>query len=428
MIPGRAVAGLALALALAPIAVHAAGTAPRAAGAPGGRGLLEAIESLTLTVVGRIEEVKRLDTHGYAARIRVERGVGPQHREGIEGESLRLAFEELAGGRPPRFASGDRVLVVLEPLGTASIWRKRIPDPDERRDTFGVAMQGDAFLRDPIPASVDLLHHYLSIAPEARAGPAGVRLLASLAAGAQPPLALAAARRLAGTRDLEGVLDGPAEGALVEALARGDAGPELSALLVSAAGKAAGESLARRLSGAVADRSPPPPAALFEALARCSAAGLAPADLDWLLARPEAVYREVVARTASREQGPVLRRLAGDDPDPAVRAAALLRLRALLGAEALPVLLEGLADPEPAVRAAAARGAGSLGHEAVGSLRAVAFGRDASDAARRAAVAGLRLAGASGRPALVEIARDHPDPGLRRLADLALGRLDTQAH
>lgn len=434
MIRGARVAWRALVLTLVLLGVPAARSAepPRAEGAPGGHGLLDAMESRSLTVVGRIDEVRRLDRHGFAARVWIERVVGPHPRELAEGEPLRLAWEELATGRAPRFASPERVLVVLEPLGTASIWRSRIPDASRRRQTYGVALEGEAFLRDPAPGSLDHLHHYLSIAPGERDGPAGVRLLASLAEGAQPTLALAAARRLAGVAELAGKLDAPGEEALVGALQRPDAGPELQGLLVSVAASVRSASLAKRLSRALADRSPPPPAPLFEALARSADAGLGDRDLAWLLERPEAGYRLVVARSASRERVPTLRRLRADDPDPVVRAAALGRLRELLGADALPDALAGLADPDPGVRAEAARSAASLGEAAVAALREAAWGRQAccaeSQEARRASVAALGLCGAAGRRALTEIARDHPDPALRQLAELALGELDSHSH
>ena len=72
------------------------------------------------------------------------------------------------------------------------------------------------------------------------------------------------------------------------------------------------------------------------------------------------------------------------------------------------------------VRATAATSLGSLGDEAVPELRAVVeYG---SPEAQRAAVTGLMFTGtAAGSAALLEIAATHPDPGVRKLARVALG-------
>ena len=81
----------------------------------------------------------------------------------------------------------------------------------------------------------------------------------------------------------------------------------------------------------------------------------------------------------------------------------------------------GRALQEPSVRVAAATGLGSLGAAAVPELVAVVERGD--PLAAQAAVTGLMLTdSAEGTLALGEIAAEHPDPGVRSLARIALGQ------
>jgi hypothetical protein len=392
------------------------------------------MESRAITVVGRIDEVRQLQAQGYSARIWVERVLGAASAKYEEGAPLRLAWEELAPSRPPRFGESERVLVVLERLGSASIWKTRIPDPLVRRQTLAVANNGDAFLLDPGLASVDLLHHYLALPSEDRNSTTGLQYLASLTRTSSLPLAVAAARRLGSVPELDKKLGRPGEEALVAALAREDAEPELFAALLPALRAANTASLTKRLRQATRRRKgSAPPARLFAALAIVSNDGLSKSDFAWLVARDDPAYRRVAARSAPPNQAASLRRLLSEDPDSVVRAAALQRLVSIGGADGLPDALSGLADPAPRVRAIASERAASFGDDAVPALRSVAYGDypgccTGSIEAARSAIAGLSLAGPSGRVALVEIARDHPDPTLRKLADIALGDLNLEGH
>ncbi len=421
-------------LALAQLAQVASAGEP----APAARGLVEAMEADALTVVGRINEVQRLDAHGYSARIWVERVVGARAGDFDEGTPLRFAWEELASGRPPRFDESGRALVVLEPLGSASIWRTRIPEPSKRRQTLGLALGGSAFVHDPALGSIDVLHHYLAIAPEARDGAAGVRFLATLVATAQPALAVAAADRLSSVEGLSSVLGPDSEQALVRGLLREHGEPALVDALLPVFDAVHTDSLAGRLrdaasaatDGGAGGRAP---ARVFDALSRVSPTGITSDDRAWLVAQDDPAYRQVAVRTATAGDAALLRRLAVDDPDPLLRAAALEQLVAVLGMASLPDTLASLADAVPAVRGTAARLAASFGDRAVPDLRAIVYGRypaccATSRDARHAAISGLSLAGPGGRRALAEIGRDHPDPALRKLADLARGDLDTHAH
>lgn len=138
----KLLAGLALTSALAPTA--------RAQGvrAAGGVAIVEAVERSDLCVVGVTRNLRELDAKGYAAELVVEQPLGA----GLAaGSVLSIAWEELASARPPRFASGDRVLVCLGPLPGSTLWLHRFPDPEQRREVLVVANLGGAFLRNPGP-------------------------------------------------------------------------------------------------------------------------------------------------------------------------------------------------------------------------------------------------------------------------------------
>jgi HEAT repeat protein len=106
---------------------------------------------------------------------------------------------------------------------------------------------------------------------------------------------------------------------------------------------------------------------------------------------------------------------------PAVRSAAITRLVALRGDAAVDTALGTLADPDLGVRAAAAKGLGSLGPSVVPVLRHVVDTGEPE--AAQAAVGALRWTmSPEARIQLVEIAETHPDPAIRTLAKLAIGR------
>jgi hypothetical protein len=399
-----------------------------AAGTPaaGGVRLLEAMESGAVVVVGRMERVERLDTHSYAAHVTIETVLGSPSESVDESGPIRIAWEELSTGRPPRFANGDRVLVCLEPLGSASIWTQRIPDPTTREHTAGIAMNGDAFLRQPGLGAVDVLHHYLSLTPEDRETTTGVGHLVSLAKSARPPLAASAARRLATVEELDSKLTARTAAKLTRALAREDLESDFARLWSPALSEAESPRLERALRDAVRRNLGSP--RLFEALA--SVGGLSEADAAVLRSHEDPRYRVVLARTSPDPA--VLRSLIRGDPAAPVRSAALARLVKLQRTEALEDALAALADADAGVRAVAARRAGDLGNAAVSGLESVAYGTFEPCAgsldAPRSAIAGLSRSGTLGRRALAKIAREHPDESLRLLARIALGELETHVH
>jgi hypothetical protein len=386
---------------------------PRAAG---GVRLVEALEAAPAAVVAVVADPRQVDAHGYTARLSVERALTGRVPAGAE---LRIGWEELASSRAPRFATGELVLVALEPLAGDSIWAKRFPDVQQRANVFGVARRGDAFLRAPSPRAIDRLEHYLKLAPGDREGASGVALLAELAAHAEAPLAVGAAQRLARHPRLEETLDPGAAALVVRALQRTDAGPELSAALLEVIARERPPALRAPLE-ALAAREEIAPAVVFEALAALDA-GVAPAHTARLRSASPA-HREVAARHAS---GPTARaelaQLARRDPAPAVRAAAIERLVEIGGASAVDDGLTALHDPDPSVRGAAARALGGLGAESVAGLRRTVEAGDAD--AARAAVVALQLTGSSeAAAALAEIAETHRDESVRTLARIALGR------
>jgi hypothetical protein len=410
----------------------AAGQTSTATRARGGVRLLEAMEGEALTVVGRIDNVQRLDVHSYTASVWVERILGIRSDEHEEGTPLRFAWEELATGRPPRFEDGDRALLCLERLSTASIWRERVPDPSVRRQTTGLAMEGDAFLRDPSLASLEGLHHFLSLSPSDRDSSTGVGYLLALTDSARIALAVSAAERLSDMNGLDEkllYLGRSGERMILKALLREDAEPDLARAMLRVVEAGANPSLSRELQRTTRMRASKAPSRLFQASATASNGKLPDEQVKWLMKHADPAYRVVAARTISgRNAAARLRKLLAD-PAPQVRIAALARFVELGDPDALSLALTILADSDPVVRSAAARTAAAFGENGTAGLRSVAYGRYATTAdsvdAPLSAVAGLAFSGTGGRKVLAQIANDHPDDSMRKLARIALGELDS---
>lgn len=408
------VAALALGLATLAAAAGAALERPRAAG---GVRLVEAAEMAPVTLVGHVLEPRRIDQHGCTALLRVEMSLRGPLEPGAE---VRIAWEELAASRAPRFQQGDRILVSLERLPGASIWHARFPEPAERVKVLGVAMRGDAFLQRPSLGSATVLQHYLALTAEDRDAAPGVGYLVDLALGAELPLAGDAVRRLARRARLDSGLGERGGGRLVRAMLRPDASDEFQDAIVELIGSRQLES-ARPTLEALVGAEATPPAIVFAALARLDG-GLSPERTATLLERAPARYREVAARFASGpEADATLARLARSDPAPEVRARAIERLVERRGEEAIDSVVPGLSDPEASVRGAAVRGLGSLGAPAVSALKRVI--EDDDPEAAKSALAALTINGSpAARAALLEVAETHPDEMLRTLAEIALGR------
>jgi hypothetical protein len=401
--------------AVALLAATATGAArPEAPPTREGTRLVEALETAPLAVVGQVHERAALDRSGWRATLVVESALVGDARPGT---SVPITWEELASAPPPRFADGDRVLVALEPLTSGSLWRARFPDVEEYLRVRAVAQRGEAFLRNPSLGGVQQLGHYLRLPRAERSGATGQRHLLALAADAEPALAVSAAARLAqlGGAELE---PGSLELAL-RALARADSDPALAAELLAWVERAQPAGLAGRLDQALAE-TPRPPSGWVRARGLLPGS-LAGERLAGLLADPSPTQRAAAVSAAGAAQREELAALARSDPAPEVRSAALRRLARLDGAGALETLLAAFSDREASVRNEAARNVSGLGSETVPRLREVALGWP--DPAPETAVLALRFSGAADAvTVLSELADAHPDPRIRSLAALAIGR------
>jgi len=408
-----AVAGLAL---LAVWALSTTSAQAAAVRARSGDHLVERLEAANAAVVGVVSKPRSLDRQGYVAKLRVDTSLSGPIPKGAE---IAIAWEELSPMRSPRFADGDRIVVALEPLPTASIWKQRLPDEAQRAVTSSVADRGKAFVRGPSQGSALALEHFLALSPRDRDAPAGVELLAQLTAGAQASLALSAAQRLARVPGLDARLSARSSRLLVDALLRSNDAEVLQAQLLELVGSRRLESLRSPLEARLQGEGPGP-ALVYAALGRLDGV-LSPDRTALLLEQPSAEHRARAARYAS---GPgasdQLVRLLRSDPSSEVRVAAIERLVALQGDDAVEPVLRALGDPDRAVRGAAAGRLAAIGEPALPGLRAVAWGNDLE--ASRSSVAALSFVGPEGHELLVEIAESHPDPGVRTLADIALGR------
>ncbi len=394
----------------------AATSAQERARAAGGRRLVQAAEQAPATVVAIVERVDPLDAEAFVATLVVEESLaGPL----ASGARARIAFEERARARAPRFAAGERALLSLVAIPGASVWARRIPDPAERAATYAIAESGDAFLRRPAGGDTTLLGHYLALSLEAREGVDGTLWLTRMVASAALPIARDALRRLDAQPGLDASLTWPATRALLAALARGSQ-QGLTTATADLVGRRRLVSLRPALEQAVSDAierdggaSAPP--AIHEALAALDD-GLEPAH-QRALARLGEPYRMVAARHGSADE---VARLLRQDPAPAVRVAAAQRAGRQRAPGASGALVAALHDPSPDVRREVARALGRFGPDVIDDLVAVTYGNDLE--ASRAAVAALSLTGGpAAQSALEALAADHPDASVRLLAQVAIG-------
>lgn len=404
-----AFAGLALA-ASAALPLAAAAVEP----AYGGR-LLPAAETAVATVTGRIGGVTRVDRHGFAATLTVERVLAGTANPTVP---LRIAWEELSPARPPRFRDGDPVLLALAPLPSGSLWQQRFPvAPD--RPVLVVAAAGDAFLVKPDNATIAVLSEFLAMQPAERNGAIGVEALARLAAGGNTAVAATAITRLDAVPELGARVGPGAAAALARGLERDVPGLQRGILKLAAQHRIA--ALRPAVHG-TARRGSSLEAPALVALADLDG-GLPRSRVEALLRRREADVRAAAAY-AARDPAlePRLVGLVEHDRDPAVRAAASAAVLRLGGIAALGKVAPALADRRPAVRTAAALAAAGLGPTAIAPLLDLAQRQPRTAAA---VVAALEAIGPEAVPALHTLAATHPDAGVRHLANLALGRAGT---
>ncbi len=384
-----------------------------AAGLPAlaeGSELLDALEQAPLIVVGQVEQTGRLGPTGRVASLTVERS--------LRGESrplrLEVVREELAPSLPDRLQPGRRMLLALEPLPTASIWKRRLPEAERRAAAHHIAGRGSGTLLRPRAYTLDRLEHWLALTPEARSGDAGAIILAQLVPVADPRLALECVASL-DTPALESRLSPALQERVLAGLDREEHGIARALALVLERRRPSG--LAPVLEARVAERGVDATASLLYAAGALGAA--APSFAADAKLGPE--QRRALTRWRS---GPgaadALARSLQRSEDPQVRAAAVERYLELRGVEGLEEALRSLEDPEPSVRAAGSRAIATLGPDAVVPLFEYA-GRGSGDAAR-AAVATLSRMGLKAHLALARLADEHADEDVRMLARMAVGR------
>ena len=397
----------------------AAGSRPPATG---GVAILASALRAEAVVAGVVGEPASVDMHGWRADLHVDRVLlGDVHL----GDTLTIGWEELSTARRVRFADGERVLVVLDPLPTQSLWRKRFPSVDRARPVMVVAAGGEAFLARPDGITVDVLEHYLAMAPDARDGAPGVARLADLVRGAHPGVAAEALAFLVANPARADALDADGADTL---LATARSSERDTALRAGALRLAAQHRMPGTRETALALTAPGSPlrAEAYRALAALPQ-GLSADDVARLLGDADPDVR-VVGVEAAGDAVPAERlvTLAHGDPAPAVRLAAgrarLARRRdrdSAEGAHALAAVLPLLDDPDANVRSGIAASIGALGADAVGPLAAVVD--DGSERAALAAILGLARAGPQGGVMLSSIAKSHDKEAVRAFARLALG-------
>jgi len=385
--------------------------------------LIEASETAALVVQGRVEAVRRVDRHGLRAEVRVAEVVAGASAP----ERVVIAWEELSASRTPRFADGETLLLVLEPLPTASLWRRRFAT--EPGPVLAVSGRGEAYLRAPDEATLRALGGYLRLSTEARHGADGTAALASMVR--VDALALQALARL------DALWSAPAE-------------PSSGGALDEAERRRHGRRTPRILAEVLTDERRPLPvrAAIIDLAAKWRLPELRPAlqalatapspleanALDAIAALDGALdAQQAVALTrrgdpalravgAQHLRGPEAEKrlpgLARSDPSPLVRRAAadaLVRSGTQWGMQSAAATL---GDPDPAVRAGASQSIAAAGANAVPFLEAALL-NDGDSAP--GAIAALSLMGPPGRASLRTAATHHRDPRIRALADLALG-------
>ncbi len=399
-----------------------AGPARATEPAAGGPPLLTAAETATATVVGVVRRPVHVDLHGFGAELEIERTLAGAAPGGV---TQRIGWEELAPSRPARFADGDRILVALAPLPSASIWLQRFPVSTGSAPVLAVAADGDAFLRAPDAETVARLERFLVLEAAARDGAPGAGALAGIVAGAQPVLATSAVARLDQIAGLDAKLETEAREQLQTAALDPNRPREVRVALLELFGR-------RRLIAfrpTLEQLAQPGSPLEADALAALGAldGGLSPEVAERLLTRGDPAVRVVAVRYVT---GPKAEeRVAGlvrSDPSPEVRAAATQAIVARRGAGAVQDALPALSDPDRSVRAAGAYALGAIGEPAVPALKQLALSRGPGDA--DAAIAALSLAGKPGIIALVEISKTHPSPKVRTLAEFALGKAPGENH
>ncbi|MFT5040731.1 MAG: hypothetical protein ACI8TX_001700 [Hyphomicrobiaceae bacterium] len=387
--------------------------------AVGGKNIVQGAMTANVAAVGRVRNPTKIDLHGYRADFYVEQVLSG---DVSIGNTIIIAWEELAKERDVRFQNEEVVLVILSPLPTQSLWRKRFKKKD--RGARIIASGGEAFVRSPSPGTANILQHFLAMTPAMRtAGPGLIRLI-DLVAEAETPVAKSALQVLSDHPEkLEKTTQG-ARWALAKSIADNtrDEGLRSETLAFIATVKLAGT---RNLVAKIAEAEGPMQGDAWRALDSLDD-GLPDEKIDELLTSPNSALRSVgasLARASARER---LASSVRDDADATVRLSAVERLVTLFGEDSFDDVAPALADESIEVGAAAARALGPIGGSIPEKLRAIADKQPVP--ARERAVMALSLAGKEGRIALKELHLGHEDESVRKLAGLGLGIIEGHKH
>ena len=397
--------------------------------ATGGVLILASAARAQAVVTGIVSDVESIDVHGWRAALRVDTVLLGHVRIG---DTVTIGWEELSSGRQVRFEDGQRVLLVLDPLPTQSLWQKRFPTRDAAHEVLVVASNGEAFLPRPDGATLAILEHYLAMTPDARDGAPGALRLAELVRDAHPAVAREALAILEAAPARMDVLGADGAASLLAAARSSERETSLRGTALRLAGQ-------HRLPGtretalALAEPGSPIRADAYRVLAGLPD-GLPEEQVARLLgdADPElrAVAVELLRDDTARDR---VVALSHDDPSPVVRLAAARALLAgyarggnTAGSHAIADVIGLLDDPDAAVRTGIAESIGALGEPAVAPLDAAVDGD--SERAALAAILGLARTGPKGAALLELIAKTHENKSVRAFARLALGEAPGHTH
>ena len=386
--------------------------------------LVTTFETAPGLLVGTVSKVESVLYGGWIATIDVERVL-----RGEKVEQVEVAWEEPVPALPSRIESGRRILVATEPMSTASIWKKRVPDPARRARLLSIASKATAFVERPKASELSDLEHYLALDRDARRGDAGIVYLAALSAGAEPKLAIAALATLDAVPNLSVRLSDVSAVHLCNAILRqgrmpeatpGTAESDVSDAALALVERRRPRALRPVVESRIAQRQPNVPAVLYAALGAID--GRIPDDIALaLLASASIEHRIAAARWASGEKGRQrIRYLLRGDPEPAVRAAAVQRLLQLEAERGLDDAVRTLDDPSPEVRLAAMRSIAKIDPEAISELEYIV--ESGTEEGQRSAIVTLSMMGKEAHQLLLQISEQHPDESLRTLAGIAVGK------
>lgn len=382
---------------------------------PANHATLGDFERASAIVVGKLQNVRRLDSYAYAALLQVDRvleGVAP-------GPPMRILWEQPLATRPPHFYDGDEVLLAVDVVVPGTISDGVAGASDSSSSVFEVAGGGEAFFRLPDLQSLLLFRAYLSLPPAQRSTAIGVSALVRLVASATLRLREAALERLGEIDALEAKLGSDAKQILLLILANEDQPIEIRRGVLLMIGQQRLVSLRNDLISLL-DTRPAVEPEILGALAQLE--GGLPADLvERSLKRHNSAVRAAAVRFAAAgsidDRLPAILR---SDRSPRVRAEAARALARRGGTGRLRLAAEGLWDADAVVRGASARAIGERGKDVVPLLKGIVW--SGSVQAAEAAVLGLAVAGSGSEPALMDVAARYPGAELRQLAWLAIIR------